>query len=487
MSETLERLREAFSGDGAAPVLSDDGQYLCFPGQGVKYRADSETAYKSRRGAGPYYTLVTVWFQMLHAGDKYSDYTALAKEKKIPVVSVLDGKPLVAYLKGEKDAPDAVKPDGVAAPPVAEPYEAAAGGEAAGEGASGRARDEAGDGDAPKAKRAKRAAGDAKATLIKQTMTRVAPFDSKTIAAFDREAAGEDAGVSAVIMGKERPARTMVSSLMVHERTFDTVVFKLVNDIKRKAAEEKAAGKSAPAIKVRRDRYNVNPDQAWKEQEGNDALEAFGIDTMGTFASRDAAAGEADKADKKAAKKPASADDMRREAAAAIARKHDATGMPIIIVPTAPSSLITQFNVSSFLDGKFMTTAEAKQAGAKRQTKRIYTRKKGGKEIKYQIVDAPTKMPTEDWQRVVAVFAFGPSWQFKGWPFSGPVDIFQHMVGVHMHWSDALKIDPNMLEWNVKVMPLHRRRRHQDASLVRDIWNDIDQFVAMHKPRLTNG
>lgn len=35
-------------------------------------------------------------------------------------------------------------------------------------------------------------------------------------------------------------------------------------------------------------------------------------------------------------------------------------------------------------------------------------------------------------ERVVAVFAQGPAWQFKSWPWSGnPVEIFQRSKSIH--------------------------------------------------------
>lgn len=43
----------------------------------------------------------------------------------------------------------------------------------------------------------------------------------------------------------------------------------------------------------------------------------------------------------------------------------------------------------------------------------------------YRVTDNPSKLSYADWDRVVAVFAMGPAWQFKGWPHEGnPVEIF---------------------------------------------------------------
>ena len=41
-------------------------------------------------------------------------------------------------------------------------------------------------------------------------------------------------------------------------------------------------------------------------------------------------------------------------------------------------------------------------------------------------MDSTIHMRPEDWSRVVAVFAQGPTWQFKGWPWTSPADIFSN-------------------------------------------------------------
>jgi parafibromin len=100
---------------------------------------------------------------------------------------------------------------------------------------------------------------------------------------------------------------------------------------------------------------------------------------------------------------------------------------PIIIIPSAPNSLITMFNVKDILqDLKFVTTEQKRAAGTQRENEVLIQRRKDGNlTVPYRVVDQPGKLQAHEWSRVVAVFVLGPAWQFKGWPWEGnPVDIF---------------------------------------------------------------
>ena len=46
--------------------------------------------------------------------------------------------------------------------------------------------------------------------------------------------------------------------------------------------------------------------------------------------------------------------------------------------------------------------------------------------MSYEVIDNPARLTDKDWHRVVAVFALGAAWQFKGWYWTTPTDIFTH-------------------------------------------------------------
>lgn len=98
---------------------------------------------------------------------------------------------------------------------------------------------------------------------------------------------------------------------------------------------------------------------------------------------------------------------------------------PIIIIPAGTSSLISMYNVKDILqDLKFVSIEQKKAEGARRDNEVLLQRQRNGISVPYRIVDNPAKLSPSDWDRVVAVFVMGPAWQFKGYPWENPVEIF---------------------------------------------------------------
>ena len=93
-------------------------------------------------------------------------------------------------------------------------------------------------------------------------------------------------------------------------------------------------------------------------------------------------------------------------------------GTPIIVVPAAVSSMINMFNAKSLLlDGAFVRPDDARAAAGGEKAAKITLRRTDsrGAASQYYVIDDPTKLARHDWLKVVAVFAAGPEWQFKGW------------------------------------------------------------------------
>ena len=90
---------------------------------------------------------------------------------------------------------------------------------------------------------------------------------------------------------------------------------------------------------------------------------------------------------------------------------------PIIIIPAATTSIITMYNVKELLqDSRYVSTEEKKQQNSRRDNEVLIQRRKpDNSTVPYRVIDNPNKLSTEDWDRVVAVFAQGPAWQFKGY------------------------------------------------------------------------
>mmetsp|Transcript_22812 Transcript_22812/g.59593 ORF Transcript_22812/g.59593 Transcript_22812/m.59593 type:complete len:220 (+) Transcript_22812:1879-2538(+) len=162
------------------------------------------------------------------------------------------------------------------------------------------------------------------------------------------------------------------------------------------------------------------------------------------------------------------------------------TRLPIIIVPTATSAMVTLFNVKSFLqDGVFETT-EAKRAEDPTKPQKVkITRRITGEsstsEAEYEVIDSPLRLSSTDWERVVAVFAMGKDWQFKGWKWPTAVDVFNNCLGVYLQYNDVLAPPEAIQKWNVTVLDLSKTRRHLDRTTSLHFWRLLDEFVRQHK------
>ncbi|XP_055333760.1 parafibromin-like [Paramacrobiotus metropolitanus] len=159
---------------------------------------------------------------------------------------------------------------------------------------------------------------------------------------------------------------------------------------------------------------------------------------------------------------------------------------PIIVVPSAPTSLITMYNCMDILqDNKFVPSDTKKKDGTKYESEMLIQRKKpDGTTVSIRVMDNPSKLSMEDWDRVVAVFVQGPAWQFKGWPWSGnPVDIFERLKAFHLKF-DEMPTDKNVAGWNVQVVPINRTKRHLDRASLLKFWESLDKFVVKNRPHL---
>ncbi|CAN0073875.1 unnamed protein product, partial [Phaeothamnion confervicola] len=130
------------------------------------------------------------------------------------------------------------------------------------------------------------------------------------------------------------------------------------------------------------------------------------------------------------------------------------TGAPaIIIVPNTPSSMVTLYNAKQFLsDGRFEPSQLVKEQGDKKPANlRIERTLHNGQRMTYEVIDNPTRLYPQDWERVVCVLVQGVEWQFKRWQWEQPVTLFQTVLGVHLKYDDTRTLD-TVAGWNVRVL-----------------------------------
>jgi len=169
-------------------------------------------------------------------------------------------------------------------------------------------------------------------------------------------------------------------------------------------------------------------------------------------------------------------------------------GNPIIVVPNAMTSVITMINAGFFLgkDATFVPREQAirdpkagKRGGTISITRKLHPRLGGG-EITYDIIDNPTtRLKKDEWNRVVAVICQGASWQFKGWRYSDPVDLFSKTFGFYVGLEGSA-VPSELRGWNVKTGKISRDRRGLDNICLASFWNGLEEFCAVKKGFFVN-
>ncbi|KAI9498791.1 RNA pol II accessory factor, Cdc73 family-domain-containing protein [Zychaea mexicana] len=156
--------------------------------------------------------------------------------------------------------------------------------------------------------------------------------------------------------------------------------------------------------------------------------------------------------------------------------------IPLIIVPAAPTAKFTLFNIKQFLeDSNFVDAQQLRAQGMKKPDRvTVERRRRDGQLAVYHIVDSVSNFKQSDWDRVCCVFTGGQAWQFKGWKYEKPVDLFSHVKGVYPKWSDE-KVTGPVADWAVTPLNIHRHQRHQDKACVSQFWDTLDKYNHANK------
>ncbi|XP_016974455.2 parafibromin [Drosophila rhopaloa] len=157
--------------------------------------------------------------------------------------------------------------------------------------------------------------------------------------------------------------------------------------------------------------------------------------------------------------------------------------MPIIVVPQSVTSLITIHNARQLLqEMRYLSVEKARLSYRPYQypDEVIIERRFQGELVGYRIIDNVTRLTAEEWGEVVAVFALGPSWQFKGWPqFPNLALIFRQVCAFHLHFKDSPPLK-ELLNLPVHMLALPLNERHSDCGIVAKFWNKVDRHMAVH-------
>ncbi|OGM41223.1 pol II transcription elongation factor subunit Cdc73 [Aspergillus bombycis] len=177
---------------------------------------------------------------------------------------------------------------------------------------------------------------------------------------------------------------------------------------------------------------------------------------------------------------------------------------PIILLSPSASSLIRMSNVRSFLqDGVFVppdhptlsmpssnilyisrplrilsdpSNTTSRAAGSQTATR---------KPTRFILVDSTANFRPDYWNRLVAVFTTGQTWQFKSYKWSSPPELFKHASGIHVGWRGE-GVPREVRGWGRGVQSFSVERwdekggvngagRWRDREVVEGIWTAIEE------------
>lgn len=148
---------------------------------------------------------------------------------------------------------------------------------------------------------------------------------------------------------------------------------------------------------------------------------------------------------------------------------------PIILIPSAASSVFTMSNIKQFLENSqyiYPRDLPAPQSDLVTVEKAL---DRLTRPVRFLIVNN-TRMFTkpEYWDRVVAVITMGHMWQFNNYQWNTPAELFQHCKGYYFHFAgDA--VPRHVQQWNVQRIELDKSKRFKDVEVARFFWSSIEK------------
>ncbi|KAI1177934.1 RNA pol II accessory factor, Cdc73 family-domain-containing protein [Nemania sp. FL0916] len=162
---------------------------------------------------------------------------------------------------------------------------------------------------------------------------------------------------------------------------------------------------------------------------------------------------------------------------------------PIILLSPSASSLLRMSNIKSFLEsGQYIppnslsaTSTSANMLHINRIMKDI----DASRPMRFILVEGTEQFKPEYWNRVVAVFTTGQTWQFKNYKWSNANELFRHIPGIYVGWRGEQPPE-SVRAWGHRVLNVAVDRwnnpsttavdssRWRDREAVEGVWKTIE-------------
>ncbi|RYP40528.1 hypothetical protein DL767_001657 [Monosporascus sp. MG133] len=162
---------------------------------------------------------------------------------------------------------------------------------------------------------------------------------------------------------------------------------------------------------------------------------------------------------------------------------------PIILLSPSASSLLRMSNIKSFLEGGQYVPPDSVAASSSNSASMLHINRlmkdiDPNRPMRFILVEGPEQFKPEYWNRVVAVFTTGQSWQFKNYKWSSPHELFRHIPGIYVGWRGEQPPE-SVVGWGHRVMNVAVDQwnetargvdtsRWRDREVVEGIWKMIE-------------
>ncbi|KAI1825943.1 RNA pol II accessory factor, Cdc73 family-domain-containing protein [Xylaria intraflava] len=163
---------------------------------------------------------------------------------------------------------------------------------------------------------------------------------------------------------------------------------------------------------------------------------------------------------------------------------------PIILLSPSASSLLRMSNIKSFLEGGQYVPPNSLAASSNTTANMLHINRlmkdiDTSRPMRFILVEGIEQFKPEYWNRVVAVFTTGQTWQFKNYKWSNPSELFRHIPGIYVGWRGEQPPE-SIRAWGHRVMNVSVDRwknsgastvdssRWRDREAVEGIWKTIE-------------
>ncbi|MCJ1295350.1 accessory factor associated with RNA polymerase II [Xylographa carneopallida] len=158
---------------------------------------------------------------------------------------------------------------------------------------------------------------------------------------------------------------------------------------------------------------------------------------------------------------------------------------PIILLSPSASSLLRMSNIKPFLESGTYIPPAPTSTTTILHVSRLLPGIDAARPLRFILVDSPDQFKPDYWDRVVAVFTTGQTWQFRSYRWSSPAELFARVLGVYLGWRGE-EVPEAVRGWgrgvvNVGVDKWVEGRkgegRWRDREVVESVWGQIEAWM----------